>query len=68
MSIIKSIFPQIDNKAVIVTDCEMAIRNSITNHLPNVPLLRCWMHQMESIDRWLGSHNGKEFDKKSIQK
>ena len=36
----KKLFPEIEDKAVIITDCEAGIRSAIRKIFPNVPLLR----------------------------
>ena len=46
----------------IVTDEEQAYVNTIRNHLPTAPHLRCWNHLFRDAMRWLRSHGAPAQD------
>ena len=55
---VKKIFPTFEKKSVVLTDCEDAIRSSIKDVFPTIPLLRCWNHFFKAVERWILAHGG----------
>lgn len=53
-------YPELDEKCCMITDCEKAIRNSISSCFPNMPLFRCWNHLWSSTERWIRSNGGDD--------
>lgn len=52
-------FPEFDDKAFLVTDCEDGLRNAARKYFPNMPILRCWNHLWQSVERWIRGKGGK---------
>lgn len=58
---IKSLFqilPQLDRRAVFITDEELGFRIAIAVAFPNAMVLRSWRHLGTNLDHWLKKHNG----------
>ena len=49
----KDVLPELEEKAFMITDCELAFRNAMTRYFPKLPLLRCWNHFYKSTERWI---------------
>ena len=52
--------PKYDEKVFMVTDQELAFRNTISDNFPNVTLLRCWNHLFKNVGDWLDKRNSRQ--------
>ena len=54
--------PLLNQKAFLVTDKEVAIREAVKIEMPGILLLRCWNHLFSNINEWIRKHDGKRID------
>jgi hypothetical protein len=41
--------PMLQDKCILITDCEIALKNAFYSYFPQLPQLRCWNHAMKNI-------------------